>query len=182
MRRCFAEHPDPPGASRRSTACRHPGGPCAAAASSTVPARPTPTQPWPSGATALPATTADSNQQARRSHVEISAEQYDSPGRDDGSNRSLNKERVEITNDGRRAVNLEGWTLADEDGHTFTSRHYRLRGHESVRVHTGEGPDRDGHVFQDRRHYAWDNPSDTATLRHDNNRRVDDAPLGSVSK
>ncbi|WP_322746887.1 lamin tail domain-containing protein [Streptomyces tauricus] len=80
--------------------------------------------------------------------------QYDSPGRDDRSNRSRNKEWVEITNDGRRAVNLEGWTLTDEDGHTFTFRHYRLSGHESVRVHTGEGRDRDGHVFQDRRHYV----------------------------
>ncbi|WUI51777.1 lamin tail domain-containing protein [Streptomyces sp. NBC_00414] len=126
------------------------------------------------GATALPATAADSDrQQARRSHVEISAVQYDSPGYDNGSNRSLNKEWVEITNDGRRAVNLEGWTLADEDGNTFTFRHYRLRGHESVRVHTGEGRDRDGHLFQDRDEYVWDNRSDTATLRNDHDRRVD---------
>ncbi|WP_372514856.1 lamin tail domain-containing protein [Streptomyces ortus] len=125
------------------------------------------------GATALPATADSSQQQARRSHVEISAVQYDSPGRDDRSNRSLNKEWVEITNDGRRAVNLEGWTLTDEDGHTFTFRHYRLGGHESVRVHTGEGRDRDGHVYQDRRHYVWDNRSDTATLRNDNDRRID---------
>ncbi|GHA70343.1 hypothetical protein GCM10010372_81990 [Streptomyces tauricus] len=124
------------------------------------------------GATALPAT-ADSSQQARRSHVEISAVQYDSPGRDDRSNRSLNKEWVEITNAGRRAVNLEGWTLTDEDGHTFTFRHYRLGGHESVRIHTGEARDRDGHIYQDRRHYVWDNRSDTATLRNDNDRRID---------
>ncbi|MFD0305245.1 lamin tail domain-containing protein [Streptomyces sp. NPDC127119] len=126
------------------------------------------------GATALPATAADGDrQQARRSHVEISAVQYDSPGRDDRSNRSLNNEWVEITNDGRRAVNLDGWTLSDEDGHTYTFTHYRLRGHESVRVHTGEGRDRAGHVYQDRRQYVWDNRSDTATLRNDNNNRID---------
>ncbi|WP_413755196.1 lamin tail domain-containing protein [Streptomyces sp. MMBL 11-3] len=129
------------------------------------------------GAGALPAA-ADSSQQARRSHVVISQVQYDSPGRDDRSNRSLNKEWVEITNEGRRSVNLDGWTLSDEDGHTYTFGHYRLRGHQSVRVHTGENRDRDGHVFQDRRNYVWDNRSDTATLRGDNGRRIDTASWG----
>ncbi|MDQ1033605.1 hypothetical protein QFZ75_000021 [Streptomyces sp. V3I8] len=130
------------------------------------------------GAAALPAAADSGRQQARPSHVKITAVQYDSPGRDDRSNRSLNKEWVEITNEGRRGVNLEGWTLADEDGHTYTFSHYRLRGHESVRVHTGEGRDSRGHVFQDRRAYVWDNRSDTATLRNDNNRRVDTESWG----
>ncbi|UPZ33919.1 hypothetical protein MUK60_42710 [Streptomyces sp. LRE541] len=40
-------------------------------------------------------------------------------------------------------------------------------------VHTGEGRDHDGHVYQDRHHYVWDNRSDTATLRNDNDRRID---------
>lgn len=80
-------------------------------------------------------------------------------------------EWVEITHDGRRAVNLKGWTLADEDGHTYCFGHYRLRSHKSVRIHTGHG--RDGHLFQDRRHYMWDNRSDTDTLRSDNDRRID---------
>jgi hypothetical protein len=130
------------------------------------------------GAAALPAAADSGRQQARPSHVEISAVQYDSPGFDDRSNRSLNKEWVELTNTGRRAVNLEGWTLSDEDGHTYSFGHYRLRGHESVRVHTGEGRDGRGHVFQDRRAYVWDNRSDTATLRNDNNRRIDTEPWG----
>ncbi|GJF27219.1 hypothetical protein SHO565_77830 [Streptomyces sp. HO565] len=52
--------------------------------------------------------------------MEISDVQYDSPGRDDRSNRSLNKEWVEITNNSRRSVYLEGWTLRDEDGHRYT--------------------------------------------------------------
>ncbi|MEU9190306.1 lamin tail domain-containing protein [Streptomyces sp. NPDC048484] len=130
------------------------------------------------GATALPATADSSHQQARRSHVEISAVQYDSPGYDSRSNRSLNKEWVDITNTGRRAVNLQGWTLSDEDGRTYTFRHYRLDGHATVRVHTGEGRDNHHHLYQDRSHYVWDNRSDTATLRNDNGRRIDDESWG----
>ncbi|MEU0029656.1 lamin tail domain-containing protein [Streptomyces sp. NPDC006335] len=44
--------------------------------------------------------------------MEISAVQYESPGRGDGSRRLLKKEWVELTNTSRRAVNLGGWTLA----------------------------------------------------------------------
>lgn len=58
--------------------------------------------------------------------VEISAVRYDSPGRDDRSRRLLNKEWVELTNTSRHTVNLDGWTLTDEDGHARTFDHYRL--------------------------------------------------------
>ncbi len=128
-------------------------------------------------AVALPASAAGPAR-PHQPRVEISAVQYDSPGRDDRSNRSLNKEWVELTNDGRRAVNLDGWTLADEDGHTYTFRHYHLGRHESVKIHTGEGRDRDGHLFQDRRQYVWDNRSDTATLTNDRGRTIDEASWG----
>ena len=45
--------------------------------------------------------------------MQISDVQYDSPGRDDRSNRSLNREWVEITNTARHNVNFDGWTLQD---------------------------------------------------------------------
>ncbi|MEU9272872.1 lamin tail domain-containing protein [Streptomyces sp. NPDC048251] len=126
---------------------------------------------------ALPATAAD---HARPHHpqVEISRVQYDSPGRDDRSNRSLNKEWVELTNTTRYAVNLDGWTLRDESGHTYTFDHYRLAGRATVRIHTGEGRDTRADLFQDRRAYVWNNDHDTATLRNDHGRFVDDESWG----
>ncbi|WP_418080485.1 lamin tail domain-containing protein [Streptomyces ambofaciens] len=127
-------------------------------------------------AIAVPATAAD--HQRQRPSVEISDVQYDSPGRDDRSNRSLNKEWVEITNNTRRAVNLDGWTLKDEDGHTYRFRHYRLDGRATVRIHTGQGRDTRTDLFQDRRHYVWDNRSDTATLRNDHRRFIDSDSWG----
>ncbi|NLF16959.1 MAG: lamin tail domain-containing protein [Lentisphaerae bacterium] len=129
-------------------------------------------------ALAVPATAADHDHRAKRPNVEISHVQYDSPGRDTRSNRSLNKEWVEITNNTRRAVNLDGWTLKDEDGHTYTFRHYRLDGRATVRVHTGQGRDTRHDVYQDRRNYVWDNRSDTATLRNDHRRFIDSQSWG----
>ncbi|GAA2236169.1 lamin tail domain-containing protein [Streptomyces indiaensis] len=125
----------------------------------------------------LPASAAD-HARHERSKVQISAVQYDSPGRDDRSNRSLNREWVEITNTGHHSVNLDGWTLEDEDGHTYTFDHYRLEGRATVRIHTGIGRDTDTDLYQDRRHYVWDNYSDTATLRNDRGRFIDDESWG----
>lgn len=67
--------------------------------------------------------------------------QYNSPGRDDYSNRSLNGEWVEVTNTGRRAVKLDGWTLSDLDGNRYRFDDLRLTGRATVRVHTGQGRD-----------------------------------------
>ncbi|MFJ8197132.1 lamin tail domain-containing protein [Streptomyces sp. NPDC096152] len=129
-----------------------------------------------SAAIAVPASAAD--HRASRSAVEISRVQYDSRGREDRSNRSLNAEWVEVTNTTRRAVNLDGWTLSDRDGHTCTFRHYRLDGRSTVRVHTGIGRDARHDVYWDRRQYVWNNDSDTAPLRNDHGRFIDDVSWG----
>ncbi|WP_406331285.1 lamin tail domain-containing protein [Streptomyces sp. NBC_00203] len=128
------------------------------------------------GAVTLPASAAVHSQ--HWSNVEISDVQYDVPGRNHDTNRSLNKEWVEITNNSRHGVNLDGWTLADEDGHTYTFHYYRLAGRATVRVHTGEGRDSRSDLFQDRRHEFLDDHSDTATLRNDHGRFVDDFSWG----
>ncbi|GGX19179.1 lamin tail domain-containing protein [Streptomyces chartreusis] len=125
----------------------------------------------------LPASAAD-HPRHERPKVQISDVQYDSPGRDDRSNRSLNREWVEITNTTRHTVNLDGWTLEDEDGHTYTFDHYRLEGRATVRVHTGYGRDTDSDLYQDSRRYIWDNRSDTATLRNDRGRFIDNESWG----
>ncbi|WP_328394758.1 lamin tail domain-containing protein [Streptomyces sp. NBC_00390] len=104
--------------------------------------------------------------------------QYDSPGRDDYSNRSLNAEWVDVTNIGRRSVDLDGWTLTNRDGKRYTFDDVRISGRSTIRVHTGYGRDRDGHVYQDRSTYVWGNWSDKATLRDDDGRTVDTARYG----
>ncbi|KFG10402.1 lamin tail domain-containing protein [Streptomyces scabiei] len=124
----------------------------------------------------LPASAAD-HARPERSRVTISDVQYNSPGHDDGSNRSLNREWVEITNNARRSVNLDGWTLKNEDGKTYTFEDYRLEGRTTVRIHTGRGRDTDTDLYQDSRRYIWDN-RDTATLRNDRGRYIDSDSWG----
>ncbi|WP_326607570.1 lamin tail domain-containing protein [Streptomyces sp. NBC_01799] len=128
-------------------------------------------------AVALPASAHD-NDRHRQPRVEISAVQADSPGRDNRTNRSLNAEWVELTNNNRRAVNLDGWTLRDEDGHRYRFDDVRLAGRATVRIHTGVGRDTRTDLYQDRRNYVWDNRADTATLRDDRGRTVDTESWG----
>ncbi|MEU6273152.1 lamin tail domain-containing protein [Streptomyces populi] len=113
-----------------------------------------------------------------RSHVAISRVQADAPGFDDRSARSLNAEWVEITNSGRRGIDLDGWTLSDRQGNRYTFNHYRLAGRSTVRVHTGYGRDTSRDLYQDRRNEVWDNHSDTATLRTERGRFVDSVSWG----
>ena len=94
-------------------------------------------------------------------------------GRDGRSKRSLNAEWVTVKNTGRLPVSLKGWTLADKSGHTYLFSNLCLRGHQSVRVHTGIGHDTHRDVYQDRRAYVWDNNGDTATLRNNHHRIID---------
>ncbi|MFJ3338758.1 lamin tail domain-containing protein [Streptomyces sp. NPDC086766] len=132
------------------------------------------------GAVAMPASAAD-HVRSHGPRVEISAVHHasqDRYGRYDRSGRALNKEWVEVTNTTRHAVNLDGWTLADEDGHRYTFHHYRLYGRATVRVHTGFGRDTGTDVYQDRFRSIWDRHSDTVTLRNDRGRYVDSVSWG----
>ncbi|WP_369382026.1 lamin tail domain-containing protein [Streptomyces sp. cg36] len=131
------------------------------------------------GAAALPAAAADGHHgRAPHSDVVIGKVQYNSPGRDDRSNRSLNAEWVEVRNNGRKAVDLNGFTLTAGDGTRYRFHHLRLEGHSAVKVHSGMGRDSMHDVYQDRHNYVWDNHRDTATLRTDRGRVLDTAMWG----
>ena len=118
-------------------------------------------------ATALPATAAT----APHSPVTFGAIQYDSPGKDDGSQRSLNAEWVTVTNTGRSSVNLKGWTLSDRSHHVYT-----FGGVHPGRPQLGARPHRDRPQHPQRRvpgpsRVRVEQHGDTATLR-DNHSHV----------
>ncbi|MEV4680130.1 lamin tail domain-containing protein [Streptomyces kurssanovii] len=130
-------------------------------------------------AVALPASAHDGDRRHRQdARVEISAVQTGDRGRDHRSNRALNAEWVEITNNSRRPVNLDGWTLRDRDGNRYRFDDYRLAGRSTVRVHTGSGRDTRTDLYQDRRHSVWDERSDKATLRDHRGHTVDTESWG----
>ncbi|MET7860370.1 lamin tail domain-containing protein [Streptomyces sp. NPDC005318] len=104
--------------------------------------------------------------------------QYDSLGRDNRSDRSLNGEWVSVTNTGRSSVNLSGWTLSGQDGSRFRFGYLRLPAHATVRVHTGHGRNTSRDVYQDRRNHVWSNYAGKATLRDNRGRTVDTESWG----
>ncbi|MEF2529328.1 lamin tail domain-containing protein [Streptomyces sp. CS62] len=96
------------------------------------------------GATALPAAAHDDDRHdrraARHSALAIGDVQHESRTRGRTVN-DLNREWVEVRNNGRQAVELRGFTLTDREGNRYRFDRLRLDGRSSVRVHTGQGRD-----------------------------------------
>ena len=91
---------------------------------------------------------------------------YNSPGDDDGSNRSLNAEWFVLKNQGSTTRDLSGWTVRDSHGHVYRVRDLRLAGGARVKVHTGSGTSHTIHRYWGRDRYVWDNRGDRATLKN----------------
>lgn len=135
------------------------------------------------GAAALPAAADDHGRGHGRDHggahssVVIGNVQYDSPGRDDRSNKALNGEWVEVKNNGRNSVNLRGFTLTDREGNRYRFADFRLDGRSSVKVHTGQGRNTHRDLYQGLRRQVWDK-RDTATLRDNRGNVIDTESWG----
>jgi hypothetical protein len=102
---------------------------------------------------------------AAKGSIVISEIYYNSPGKDTGSNASLNHEWVRIHNTTGRAITLTGWTLRDTARHVFTFGSYRLTAHGYVKVHTGHGTNTSANRYWDHSWYIWNNTGDKATLK-----------------
>ena len=96
--------------------------------------------------------------------VQLLKAQYDSPGKDDRSNTSLNAEFIVLKNSGTSSVSLEGWTLHDVTGYRYDFLDIRIGAGQKLRVHTGRGTDTGHDVYWNRGAYVWNNTGDKATL------------------
>ena len=104
---------------------------------------------------------------------------YDSPGSDTGSNTSLNAEYIQIRNSKSYAVQLQGYTVRDATGYTYTFPSYKISAGKTVKVHTGKGTKAAGHLYWGRSWYVWNNTSDTATLRNASRTQLDTCSYNS---
>ena len=102
--------------------------------------------------------------------VVITHVHYDAEGND---NENLNDEYVVIKNLGEAAVDLTGWTLRDEAGHTFIFPQFTLDTGATVTVHTGSGVNTKTHLYWGRESAVWNNSHDTVYLYDANDRLVD---------
>jgi hypothetical protein len=118
-----------------------------------------------SGLAVAPAV-ASSAQPAARGRVFIYEIFYNSPGSDHGSNSSLNAEWVQLRNSSGHPITLTHWTLRDKAGHVFKfTSTFKLRAHQSVKIHTGKGSDTGANRYWNHGWYIWNNNGDTATLK-----------------
>jgi competence protein ComEC len=121
---------------------------------------------WTGGAT--PTTTAPTP----TGSIQITTVLYDPPGPDSGGN--LEKEWVEITDQGGSGTDLTGWTLRDAVNATFTFPHaFNLGGGASVKVRAGTGTNTATDLYWNRGSAVWNNDHDTATLRDADGQTVD---------
>jgi hypothetical protein len=115
------------------------------------------------------------------STVRFSRVQYDSPGSDTGTNRSLNAEWAAVHNYGSRARSLTGWTIRDPEGHVYRFPSFRLKPGRTVRVHTGHGTNTSTDLYWRQGFYVWTNTGDTAILRNRSGTRLDTCRWGDGS-
>jgi 5-hydroxyisourate hydrolase-like protein (transthyretin family) len=79
--------------------------------------------------------------------------------------RNRNGEYALVRNTGAAAINLAGWKLdAGDRSQRFSLASYVLKKGATVRIHTGRGATRAGHLFLDSGRPIWNNDGDTATL------------------
>ena len=101
------------------------------------------------------------------------AVQYDSPGSDTGSNKSLNAEWVRIKNAGSSGTKLRAWSLRDASGHVYRFSSLTLGPGRVVVVHTGKGADTRRQRYWGRGAYVWNSTGDRATLKNRRGRVLD---------
>jgi len=86
----------------------------------------------------------------------------DAAGDDDGS---LNDEYVVFENGGDAPLDLVGWTVRDQAGHTYAfPEGVVLDPGEAVALHTGSGRDGDGDRYWNRTQAVWNNGGDVVVV------------------
>jgi competence protein ComEC len=82
---------------------------------------------------------------------------------------NLNDEYIVFENTGDQPLELDGWSVADEAGHTYTfPSGFALDSGAQVTLHTGNGTDSSSDLHWDSGRAVWNNGGDTVTVRNDN--------------
>lgn len=115
--------------------------------------------------------------------IQITRVYYDSPGVDRRSNTSLNGEYMVVKNTTSRAINLEGWSIRDKTGYTYTFEEGQILGAgRKLALRTGLGNSGTSTVYWGRRAYVWNNDKDTAYVRRSDGRLIDSCSYNSTAR
>jgi hypothetical protein len=78
---------------------------------------------------------------------------------------NLNMEWIEILNAGDADCSLDGWTLSDQQNHTYAFSNFTIKAGDAVRIHSGSGNDTASDLYFNRKVPIWNNEGDVATLK-----------------
>lgn len=100
-------------------------------------------------------TTSSNNIEIETIHEDAQGSEYD----------NLDDEYVTLRNGGDRDVDMDGYTLEDDDSHVYTFEDFTLDAGASVTVYTGSGTDTDSELFWGLDSPVWNNGGDTVYVR-----------------
>lgn len=107
--------------------------------------------------------------------VKFTLVQYNAPGVDTASNKSLNGEYFRITNKTKKTINLRYWTVKDRAGNTYKFSTFYLAAGRSVTVATGKGTNGtpSGWRYWGRTWHVLNNTGDAVYLRTGSGKTID---------
>lgn len=86
---------------------------------------------------------------------------------------NLNDEYIIFRNDGDEPIDLSGWTVSDESGHTYTVPDgVSLVPSETVTLHTGSGTNTETDLYWDSGTPIWNNGGDTIIITNSRGEEV----------
>ncbi|GIE94053.1 lamin tail domain-containing protein [Paractinoplanes rishiriensis] len=141
--------------------------------------KPTPTTPTPKPTTPKP--TPPKPATPAVGSVQFTRIQYNAPGTDKTTTKSLNGEWFRVTNKTKKAISLKGWTVRDAANHVYTFGTFTLGAGKSITVRTGKGTNTSTYRYWGRKGHVWNNGGDTAILRTNAKKTIDTCRWGKGS-
>ena len=95
---------------------------------------------------------------------------------------NLDDEYIIFENAGDEPLDLSGWRVRDEAGHTYVvPKGFTLAAGGRVRLHTGDGTDTDAELYWRRNGAVWNNAGDAVTVETADGRTILERPYGQDS-
>ncbi|MFC4449976.1 lamin tail domain-containing protein [Halorussus aquaticus] len=138
----------------------------------TFPVGGSPVEPSDSATSSTPTVASDGGTRTTPASgsLTVAAVHADARGDEDAN---LNDEYVVLRNAGDRTLDLSGWTVADEAGHTYAfPERTTLAAGETLTLRTGSGRDGGGDYYWNAGRPVWNNAGDTVFVRTDEGRLV----------
>ncbi|MBX0297994.1 lamin tail domain-containing protein [Haloarcula nitratireducens] len=84
-----------------------------------------------------------------------------------------NDEYLVFRNEGEEILDLTGWTVQSEDGHTYQfPEEFHLGSRKAVTLYTGSGDDSDDRLYWGAKRAVWKNTGDKVTVSDDEERAI----------